>query len=163
MGHFKIGLGLREIELGLLQILYHPGLRSGDIRCIGLLQGAVAVSYSRIQIGVFERGEQLAFGDVSAALDEERLYRRGDLGHDGGLRLGSEHRFSGHGFGERLERGFLGLHGHFRCLDGIGLLAAGQKAGSGGQGANEFGQTIERRVHRGILPVRVCRLARALK
>ena len=69
----KIRLGLGEIELGLLQILHNAGLGGGDIRGIGLLQGAVAVAHSRIEVGILERGEQLAFGDMSAALDEERL------------------------------------------------------------------------------------------
>jgi hypothetical protein len=84
----EVRLGLSKVELRLLQVLHHSRLRSDVIGGVGLLHGAAAVAHGCIQIGILECGKKLPLLDMRSALDQECLYRRRNLGHDGCLGQG---------------------------------------------------------------------------
>jgi hypothetical protein len=56
-----------------------------------------------------------------------------------------------------------GLYRGFGRFDFVRRIAAGLHAGKPGGGTNGTERTMERGNHHGMLPVRDCRLARALK
>ena len=100
------------------------GFRLGDLRLA--FRGAGG------EIAAFQDGEQLALLDVIAALHEEALHGRGDLGHHRRLVAREEHAIAR----DDAANGVLGDGGH---LDGGGrfdllflLFGAGDKAGGWG-------------------------------
>ena len=122
----EIGLGLREIEVGFLHILGNLRLGGGRIGGLGGLVGTLVVERCRGQVGVLERGEQLALFHLRSALHIELVHRRADLGCDGRLRQRGENGVDGYVLGHGPLLGVLGLHGDFdrrRCF----LLATWQE------------------------------------
>ncbi len=127
----EIGLGLREIEFGLLHIFRNLRFGCGGIGCLRGFVGTLVVLRGGGEVAVLKHGEQLAFFHLRSALHVELLHRRADLGLDGGLRQRRKDGVGGDVLGDRALLGMLGLHGDFRR--GRLFLFAARQAGCNGQ------------------------------
>ncbi len=121
----KIGLGLGKVEFRPLHIFGNLRLGGRGIRGFGGHEGALVVLGGSREVGIFERGQQLAFLHFGAALHIELAHRGGDLGLDGGLRQRREDGVGHDVLGDRPLLRLLGLHRNHGLGSGF-LFTAGR-------------------------------------
>jgi len=130
----------------LFLVAFHVGLRfddgfrnrgvlgSGEIG-VGLLELASIGRNGSNEVAVFQHGQQLACFHGIAAVHQEFLHRRRDLGHDVPLILREQRAVAGHDFSDVVLRHGRHLHRGGRFFFGGFLLlrAAGDDQARGGE------------------------------
>ena len=121
----QVGGCLGEVQLCLYRVFRYGGPGGNVVSTLGCVVGALVVERGGLEIAVLERGQKLTSFDVRTALDIELLYRRRDLGRNGGLGQWRQRGVRGDLLGDFAPFRMLGLHVD-RSGRGLRGLAAGE-------------------------------------